>query len=184
MKLSVKEIVLIGFFAAITAVLSPLSVNNPILPAVPFTLQTFIVFLSAVILGSKCGAYSQVVYILLGIIGLPVFAGGQSGFAVMAGPLGGFLLSFPAVAFIIGYAMESIKKISIVKIFGIMLAGLAVCYVIGTVWLSLTTKIGLVSAFNGMLLFIPADAFKLLLASIVGYQVRLALIKAGLIQVS
>jgi biotin transport system substrate-specific component len=77
---------------------------------VPFTLQTFFVLLSGAMLGSRNGSLSQLMYLTIGAIGLPVFAGFSFGFAKLIGPTGGYLLSFPVAAFVVGYLVRLNKK--------------------------------------------------------------------------
>lgn len=97
-------------FSILTAISAQVSI--PIKP-VPFTLQTMIVLLAGAFLGSKNGAYSQVLYILLGATGLPVFAhtaDGTMGIARLMGPTGGYLLAFPLAAYLVGYLTEKNQK--------------------------------------------------------------------------
>jgi len=97
-------------FSILTAISAQVSI--PIKP-VPFTLQTMIVLLAGAFLGSKNGAYSQVLYIFLGAIGLPVFAqtaDGTMGFARLIGPTGGYLLAFPVAAYLVGLLTEKNQK--------------------------------------------------------------------------
>lgn len=97
-------------FSILTAISAQVSI--PIKP-VPFTLQTVIVLLAGAFLGAKNGAYSQMIYILMGIIGLPVFAqtaDGAMGIARLFGPTGGYLIAFPLAAFMVGYLTEKSQK--------------------------------------------------------------------------
>jgi len=101
-------------FTILTAIAAQFTV--PIKP-VPFTLQTIAVLLSGAFLGAKKGALSQLIYLSLGIIGLPVFAQtpeGALGFARLLGPTGGYLLAFPLAAFVTGYLIEMNKSYIIV----------------------------------------------------------------------
>jgi len=101
-------------FTILTAIAAQFTV--PIKP-VPFTLQTIAVLLSGAFLGAKKGALSQLIYLSLGIIGLPVFAQtpeGALGFARLMGPTGGYLLAFPLAAFVTGYLIEMNKSYIIV----------------------------------------------------------------------
>lgn len=96
-------------FAILTALSAQIAV--PVKP-VPFTLQTLLVLLSGAFLGSKNGAYSQFLYLAMGIVGLPVFAqipDAPLGFARIIGPTGGYLLAFPIAAFLVGYLIERRK---------------------------------------------------------------------------
>lgn len=97
-------------FALLTAVSAQIAI--PVKP-IPFTLQTMMVILAGAFLGAKEGAYSQFLYLSLGIIGLPVFAqvpDGAIGFARIIGPTGGYLLAFPLAAFITGYLIDKYKS--------------------------------------------------------------------------
>ncbi|QQS37839.1 MAG: biotin transporter BioY [Ignavibacteriales bacterium] len=97
-------------FALLTAVAAQIAI--PVKP-VPFTLQTMIVLLSGAVLGAKKGFYSQVIYLTLGAIGLPVFAqtpDATFGIARLIGPTGGYLLAFPLAAFLIGYLIQKNKS--------------------------------------------------------------------------
>ena len=97
-------------FTLLTAVAAQITI--PVKP-VPFTLQTMMVILAGAFLGAKNGAYSQIIYLLLGCIGLPVFAqipDPAIGFARLLGPTGGYLLAFPLAAFITGYLVENYKS--------------------------------------------------------------------------
>ncbi len=109
-KVTTSEIFWIFSFTILTAVAAQISI--PVKP-VPFTLQTLMVGLAGAFLGAKNGAYSQLIYLTLGAIGLPVFAptpDGYFGFASLFGPTGGYLLAFPAAAFIAGYIVEKNKN--------------------------------------------------------------------------
>ena len=97
-------------FTFLTAVAAQITI--PVKP-IPFTLQTMMVLLAGALLGAKNGAYSQLIYLSLGAIGLPIFAhtpDGLYGFARLFGPTGGYLLAFPAAAFLVGYLVQKNKK--------------------------------------------------------------------------
>lgn len=122
-------------FSILTAISAQISI--PIKP-VPFTLQTMIVLLAGAFLGAKNGAYSQLLYIFFGAIGLPVFAqtaDGTMGFARLLGPTGGYLLAFPVAAYIVGFLTEKNQKYLSVVI-SMFIAELVVIFV-GTVYLYL-----------------------------------------------
>jgi biotin transport system substrate-specific component len=108
--LSSSKIFWITAFAIITALSAQVAI--PAKP-VPFTLQTLVVLLSGAFLGSRNGAYSQFLYLSMGIIGLPVFAqipDAPLGFARIFGPTGGYLLAFPIAAFLVGFLIERRKN--------------------------------------------------------------------------
>lgn len=123
------DIAQIAMFAAILAICSWISIPT----AIPFTLQTFGVFLAVGVLGGKKGTLAVVVYIILGMIGVPVFAGFSGGMQVLLGSTGGY---------IIGFILSSLLMWTMEKIFGknkavlliSMILGLLVCYLFGTIW--------------------------------------------------
>jgi biotin transport system substrate-specific component len=120
-------------FSILTAVAAQITI--PVEP-VPFTLQTMIVLLSGAFLGAKKGAYSQIVYLALGVLGFPVFAQVPDmtiGFARLFGPTGGYLLSFPLAAFIAGYLVG--KNKSYINFVFSMFIGTVVILLIGSIYL-------------------------------------------------
>ncbi len=109
-NLSGSQIFWISAFAVLTAISAQIAIPSK---PVPFTLQTLLVLLSGAFLGSRNGAYSQFLYLFMGIIGLPVFAqipDAPLGFARIIGPTGGYLLAFPVAAFIVGFLIERGKN--------------------------------------------------------------------------
>ena len=105
-----SELFWIFSFSILTAISAQVSI--PIKP-VPITLQTMMVLLAGAFLGAKNGAYSQLLYLFLGAIGLPVFAhtaDGTIGFARLFGPTGGYLLAFPIAAYLVGYFTQKTQK--------------------------------------------------------------------------
>ncbi len=125
-----KDIVYIGIFAAIITICSWISVPF----TVPFTLQTFAVFLSVLLLGGKRGTLSVLVYILLGTVGLPVFSGFKGGIGAIIGPTGGYIIGFIATALIMWAFEHAPMKNRTVSSVISMLLGLAACYAFGTTW--------------------------------------------------
>lgn len=103
---------------------------------VPFTLQTFGVFTAAGLLGMKKGTLSVVVYVLLGAVGAPVFAGFKGGLGAMAGVTGGYIIGFVFQAFITGFFVDKWGKKLYVMCIG-MFFGLLACYAFGTAWFML-----------------------------------------------
>ena len=148
-KRSTYLLVLCAFFAALTAVFSQLAI--PIGP-VPINLATLSVFLAGTILGSKWGALSQVVYVLLGIFGLPVFAQFKGGLGVIAGPTGGYIAGYIAAAWLVGFLCERLKKNTLRMVLS-MIAGMALCYLMGTIWFMWSTKTALLQSL--MLCVVP-----------------------------
>lgn len=184
MKLSIKEIVLTGVFTALTSVMAQVSIKIPFSP-IPITLQVLSVCLAAVILGKKCGTLSQVAYILLGVCGFPVFSGFNFGLNAILGPTGGYIISFPFMAYVIAYTIEKIEKQKNITRFSIglaMTAGLIVLYSFGTIWLAFSLKLAFMKALAmGVGWYLPLDILKVIISSSIGYEIRAALLRSKLI---
>lgn len=179
MSFSIKEISIISIFAALTAILSQISIPIPFSP-VPITLQVFAVCLSAVILGSRLATFSQLVYVLLGAIGLPVFANFSGGLQAILGPTGGFIISFPIMAFIIGKFVDNFSSTK--QLLLGLFVGLFICYFLGVLQLSFITKMGIQKAILlGAIPYIPLDIIKIVLVAFIGLSVRKSLIKSKLL---
>jgi biotin transport system substrate-specific component len=130
----------------------------PVQP-VPFTLQTMLVLLSGAFLGSKNGAASQVLYLIAGSIGLPVFAGFGFGFMSLFGPTGGYLLSFPFAAFLVGYLIE--KRNNLFTIIFSFVVGATLILLAGASYLSLFFNGDFSKAlFSGAIIFSVWDLLK------------------------
>lgn len=169
MNLKTQNIVICGLFAAITAVLAQISIPLPF-TTVPLTMQIFAVALAGLLLGSKRGFVAILIYVLLGAIGLPVFAQMSGGLGVLLGPTGGFLLGCPFMAFVIGYISE--RTSSKLYILLSMVLGLGVVYTTGTIMYSVVTNstIGQ-SIMYCVVPFVVVDLIKLFLATSVGVLV-------------
>ena len=161
-----RQVVAVFAFAVLTAIGARLSVPLPGTP-IPFTLQPVAVLLSGLLLGGALGASSQLAYLALGAVGLPVFAAG-GGLAYLGGPTGGYLLAFPLAAGIAGAIAGDDRRVVRVVLGGI--AGLFVIHMGGASWLSLQPWFtgGSVAAFE--LTFIPflvGDLLKVALVALV-----------------
>jgi len=170
-KINTKDMVLVSLFAALTAVGAFIQI--PIGP-VPITLQVLFTALAGVILGSRLGALSQMVYVFLGLIGLPIFAGGTGGISTVFTPSFGYLIGFIIGAYVIGKISETTKVVNFTRLFIASLTGMAVIYAIGVPYLYIILKyvsgagISIAKAFKiGMLIFIPGDIAKCILIAVV-----------------
>jgi biotin transport system substrate-specific component len=136
---------------------------------IPFTLQPMVVLLGAAALGARLGAYAQVVYLVLGVIGLPVFAASPvlpPGAARLLGPTGGFLLAYPLAAFVTGWLAERRFDRRYTTSFLAMLGGLTVVYLGGTAGVAIAPpSIGLEAAVVAVTPFAIADLLKLVVAA-------------------
>jgi biotin transport system substrate-specific component len=159
-----------SLFGALTAVGAYIMIP---LPPVPITLQTLFMGLSATLLGGRLGALSQVVYILLGVIGLPVFAGGKAGLGVLFGPTGGYLIGFVAAAFVIGKVAALKERPGFAWLCLSLVAGTAALYSMGVLQLSLVARLAPAKALAvGVLPFLPGDVIKILLAALIAIKLR------------
>lgn len=127
--MKVKGLTLIALFAALMAVCSWITIPT----VVPFTLQTFAVFLAVGLLGGKRGTLSVLVYILLGAVGLPVFSGFSGGIGRLLGNTGGYIIGFLASSLIVWLITRIFGGGTVVLSLS-MLAGLLICYAFGTAW--------------------------------------------------
>lgn len=180
LKISIKEMTTVAIFSALTAILAQISLPLPFSP-VPVTFQIFAVYIASTILGSKLGTLSQIIYVLLGAIGMPVFANFSGGLHSILGPTGGYIISYPIIAFIIGKISEK-EQSFVVTVLGLLFS-LLVCYSIGVLQLSFITKMTIQKAILvGALPFIPLDIVKIIIAYLIGVKVRGSLLKANLIK--
>lgn len=159
------------FITALTAAAAQISVPLPFTD-VPFTFQPMVVLLGGLALGSRLGLASQILYLAAGAAGLPVFAASVTlppGLLRLLGPTGGYLMSYPIAAFLVGYLAERGFDRRYVTAFLAMLAGLVVIYASGALWLGLfvgRSPIGFATALNlGVYPFVVADLMKLLVAA-------------------
>ena len=128
-KFRVVDLTYMAVGAALTAVCSWISIPS----TVPFTLQTFAVFCVLSLLGGKRGTVSIVIYILLGAVGMPVFAGFTGGIGILLGTTGGYIIGFILMGLLFWLAEHFFGDALPVRIVS-MLAGLLVCYAFGTGW--------------------------------------------------
>ena len=133
-----QELARAALFAALIAICSWISIPT----AVPFTLQTFAVFLALGVLGGKLGTLSVAVYLLLGAVGLPVFAGFQGGLGALLGATGGYLAGFLLTALTVWGAERRLGKSAPVFLASCLL-GLALCYLFGSVWFAAVYAVAL-----------------------------------------
>ncbi|MFH1349380.1 MAG: biotin transporter BioY [Pseudomonadota bacterium] len=142
-------------------------------PLVPITLQTLFVYLSGSLLGGSLGALSQVVLIILGIIGLPVFAGGKAGIGVLLGPTGGYLIGFILGAYFIGRLIQLKKTPGILWIAFSMGAGTIAIYLLGVIQLSIIAELSLKKALSvGVLPFLIGDVLKIIAAALISLKIQ------------
>lgn len=175
-KTSTKNIILVGMFAAVLAVLSQLSIPMP--TGVPVTLQTFAVALTAYVLGWKLGGAATLIYILIGAVGVPVFANFSGGPGVIVGMSGGFLWGFVVMVLLCGLGLEQKNKLSLLALSA---AGLILCHLIGILQFMLVTEMAFIPA--AMAVSVPyllKDAVSVAAAYLIAAAVRRSLAAANL----
>ena len=170
-SLNVATMTRVALMAAVTAVAAQIAITLPFSP-VPFTLQVPAVVLSGLLLGPRHGALAQATYLLVGAVGVPVFAGFKGGLGVILGPTGGYLVSYPlaaAVAGLAAYAVaRSARRRALMLSLLLGVAALAVIYAIGAGWLSVVTDLPLaVAVAQGVLPFVVFDLVKVVVAALV-----------------
>ncbi len=169
-KLQITDLCSIALCTAVTIIMAQITIPMPL--GVPMTMQTFAIMLVSIILGAKKGAFTALIYMLLGMIGLPVFSNFTGGVPCLVGPTGGFILSFPLMAYIIGLGVEKFKNVNRGFIL-CLIAGNVVNYAIGTIVFSLVTGSTLMTGFSACVLpFIPTTIIKAVIASILGFKIR------------
>lgn len=160
------KLVLTGIFAAVVAVCSWVSIPLPF-TQVPINLAILGVLLAGGLLGSKYGALSLIIYILIGAVGVPVFAGFGAGLGTLVGPTGGYIVGYVLCAAVAGLGASSsaaskISKHPSLRLAAFMALGVAACYTFGTIWYVLLMKTSLwVGLISCVFPFIPLDAIKI-----------------------
>lgn len=176
---------LCGLFAALMAICSFISIPLGFTP-VPVNLGTLGVFLAGGLLGKKYGTISIAVYVLLGAVGVPVFAGFRGGLSVLAGPTGGYIIGYIVAAFIVGLLTEllltekneaepaaSSRIREILACAAAMAVGLLACYFLGTLWFIISTHTGLWASLALCVIpFLPGDALKIAAGALLVQRLR------------
>lgn len=158
-------IALIAGFALLTALCAQIRIPLGFTP-VPITGQTFAVLLSGAVLGSRMGAASQLLYVLMGAAGLPFYAGGTGGWERATGATMGYLLGFIAAAYAVGYLAEHHQDRRFATSIGAFLTGNLVIYALGVPWLMYSLSLDLASGVaQGLAPFIIGDTIKIMLAA-------------------
>lgn len=175
-----KLLVMTAVFTALTIVFAQLCIPIPFAP-IPFTLSMLGCYLAGSVLPAKYAVYSQIIYILLGICGLPVFGGFSGGIGHILGPTGGYIAAYPFMAFLVSFISSRFSKKTPLA-FGLgMLAALSLCYLFGSIWYSVVGNITLVHAFAvAVVPFIAMDIIKIVIFSVFATVLERTLKKAGL----
>ena len=165
MNKSAKFITTTALMAAIICILGPISL--PIGP-VPVSLTNLAILLTIYLIGMKRGTIAFLVYLLIGLIGLPVFSGFSGGVEKLAGPTGGYIIGFLPMCLITGLVVDKYYKNKLLCILG-MIVATAVLYLLGTGWLAYSTGMTFGKALGvGVIPFIPVDLIKIVLCAFIG----------------
>jgi len=165
----IKKLILSSLFTCLIIIGAYISIPLPFTP-IPFTLQLLFVLLSGIFLGPFYGSLSTIIYILIGILGFPVFSGGNSGIAYLFGKTGGFLLGFVIASFIAGYICMLNKKLLPIAI----ILGIFFIHLCGVLYLSKILSIDVYKSFIiGSLPFIFIDLIK----GVLTYIISVSLLK-------
>ena len=178
--MSTQKMALAAVMTAITCILAPLSIPIPISP-VPVTLTNLAILLTACLLGWKLAVSSCILYLLLGIAGLPVFSAYGSGIAKVIGPTGGYLVGFIPLSIAAGLVFEHVKNPLMRIVFLAAATGLLL-YLPGTAWLAFQANLTFDKALMmGVIPYIPGDLVKIILVVILGPALLQSLKRAGLL---
>ena len=167
-RLRTVDLAYVALFAVLIAVCAWISIPATI----PFTLQTFGIFAALTILGGRRGTYATVVYLLLGAVGVPVLANFSGGIDKFVGPTGGFLISFPIMAYIIGLGVE--HRDAFKGAFPVaVVVGTVVNYIVGVILFVIVAHSTVSVAVSACVLpFIPTAIIKAVLACVLGMNIR------------
>lgn len=173
-----KMLIVTALFAAVIGILAQITIP---LPLVPITGQTLAIGLAATILGKRYGTLSVLVYIMLGIIGVPVFSMMESGLGVVFGPTGGYIVGFIPAAFIIGWYMERFG-LTMTHAVTANVIGMIITLTFGAVWLKISAELSWMAALaGGVTPFLVVGVVKAVLAASIGILVRKRLMSAKLL---
>jgi biotin transport system substrate-specific component len=168
MALSI-QIASVVFLAALTAAAAQISFPLPF-TQVPFTFQPMVVLIGGLALGSRLGFASQVLYLMAGLAGLPVFAVSPTlppGALRLLGPTGGYLMAYPLAAFVTGYLAERGFDRKYLTSFAAMLAGLAIIFASGALWLAFFARTATGSAATGWTAALAAGVYPFVVADLI-----------------
>lgn len=166
---SLKSITIVALMTALLCVLGPLSVP---IGVIPISLSNLVICLFVILIGGKRASVSCVVYLLVGLVGLPVFSGFQGGAGKLFGPTGGYVIGFIFLALISGFFVEKFEGKKLLYAVG-MLIGTAVLYLFGTVWLAFQSGMSFGQALAvGVIPFLPFDVIKIVIAVLTGPVIK------------
>ncbi len=178
--ISIQQMTLIGLMTALICVISPFSFPIPFSP-VPISFATMVLFFCVYILGTKRAVICYFIYMLIGLVGLPVFSGFSSGLGKLLGPTGGYLIGYLFMILCSGFFIQKFPSHKLLCILGMCL-GSAICYLFGSLWLSFVGHMNLLTALGaGVLPFIPGDLIKIAITAVTAPSIYKMLARANLV---
>jgi len=163
--LKTKTLTLTALFAALIAIFAQISIP---IGVVPVNFAHIGIFLGAALLGPKFGALSTIIYVLMGMVGVPVFSGFNGGFGSIVGPTGGFILGYILCSFLTGHLVKATHTYIIP-----MIVGLLANYLVGIPWLMFVTGMNFASALMvAVIPFLLGDGFKIILSAIIAKRLN------------
>ncbi|MCX7027364.1 MAG: biotin transporter BioY [Spirochaetes bacterium] len=163
--------VLSCLFAALISIGAYIALPLPGTP-VPIVLQNLFIIMAAAVLGPGWGFLSVVIYLIFGLVGMPVFSGGTGGIAKFLGPTGGYLVGYLPASFVIGLIADRGKRTFLSLIFA-GFAGMTIVYCFGITWIKLSVGLPWGKALaSGLIPFLPGDLAKILLAAFLVPRIR------------
>lgn len=179
-KSNAFNLTVIALMAAVICILGPLSIPLPVSP-VPISFTNLAIYFAVILLGWKRGTLSYIIYLLIGMVGVPVFSGFTGGLGKLVGPTGGYLVGFIFMAIIAGWFIEKYEGNMLMYFVG-MILGTIVTYALGTLWLAYVAGMSIKAALvAGVLFYIPGDVAKMIIAAIAGGAIRKRLKRGNLI---
>jgi len=179
-RINTKSMVIIALMTAILCCFGPFTIVLPFSP-IPISLASLALYLSAYLLGRKRAVICCLIYLLIGVIGIPVFSSFSAGPSKLFGPTGGYLLGYLVMTYISGLFIEQNRSHKFMQILG-MAIGTCSCYLIGTLWLAFQSGMTLLAAFLvGVVPFLPVDCIKIVFACILGKSLYKRLFLANIL---
>lgn len=184
---SVRELCTVGILTALNAVLAQIAIPLPFTP-IPFSLGMLAVFIAGILLAPLPALFSQLCYLLLGIVGLPVFGGFTGGLGVFLGPKGGYLMAYPLMALVISLAVRTGRQgggigRGVRAAAAMVLSTFLLLYPLGTLWLCFVLRIGFAEGLAmAVLPFLPLDMVKIAFCAAAMPPLRDRLARQGLLE--
>jgi len=192
--LRILDLTLIGMFVALMSIGANITAWAPFLQigGVPITLQTFFCFLAGALLGSRRGAIAMIVYLFIGLAGVPVFAGFKGGLSTVLSPTFGFIISFIFTAYVTGKIIESKNKPTLITFLIASIIGLVFNYMIGTNYMYIALSFFMDASgsvtYTGtwvvMLAYLPVDLLTIVAAALFAPRIYTILYKGKILHPS